>query len=65
VSKEVSHRLVLPAVVEADPGRTVKVLPPLAGRVVSLKVQLGERVTQGQELAVIDSGDLAQAVVPP
>jgi cobalt-zinc-cadmium efflux system membrane fusion protein len=61
VSKEVTHRLVLPAVVEADPGRTVKVLPPLAGRVVSLKVQLGERVTQGQELAVIDSGDLAQA----
>jgi cobalt-zinc-cadmium efflux system membrane fusion protein len=61
VSKEVSHRLVLPAVVEADPGRTVKVLPPLAGRVVSLKVQLGERITQGQELAVIDSGDLAQA----
>ena len=51
----------LPAIVEADPGRTVKVLPPLAGRVVSLKVQLGERVTQGQELAVIDSGDLAQA----
>jgi len=61
VSKEVSHRLVLPAVVEADPGRTVKVLPPLAGRVVSLKVQLGERIMQGQELAVIDSGDLAQA----
>jgi len=61
VSKEVSHRLVLPAVVEADPGRTVKVLPPLAGRVVSLQVQLGEHVTQGQELAVIDSGDLAQA----
>ncbi|MGA7809284.1 efflux RND transporter periplasmic adaptor subunit [Bradyrhizobium sp.] len=61
VSRQVSHRLVLPAVVEADPGRTVKVLPPLAGRVVSLKVQLGERVAQGQELAVIDSGDLAQA----
>jgi membrane fusion protein, heavy metal efflux system len=61
VSKEVSHRLVLPAIVEADPGRTVKVLPPVAGRVVSLKVQLGERVTRGQELAVIDSGDLAQA----
>jgi cobalt-zinc-cadmium efflux system membrane fusion protein len=61
VSKEISHRLVLPAVVEADPGHTVKVLPPLAGRVVSLKVQLGERVAQGQELAVIESGDLAQA----
>ena len=35
-------------VVEADPGRTVKVLPPVAGRVVSLKVQLGERVSKGR-----------------
>jgi len=61
VSKQLPRTLTLPAVVEADPGRTVKVLPPVAGRVVSLKVQLGARVTQGQELAVIDSGDLAQA----
>jgi membrane fusion protein, heavy metal efflux system len=53
--------LSLPAVVEADPARTVKVLPPVAGRVVDLKAQLGERVVQGQELAVIDSSDLAQA----
>jgi cobalt-zinc-cadmium efflux system membrane fusion protein len=60
-SKDVSRKLVLPAVVEADPARTVKVLPPVAGRVVDLKVQLGGRVTEGQELAVIDSGDLAQA----
>jgi cobalt-zinc-cadmium efflux system membrane fusion protein len=60
-SKDVSHTLVLPAIVEVDPARTVKVLPPVAGLVVALKVQLGERVAQGQELAVIDSGDLAQA----
>jgi membrane fusion protein, heavy metal efflux system len=59
--KEVSRTLVLPAVVEADPTRTVKVLPPVAGRVIDLKVQLGARVTEGQELAVIDSSDLAQA----
>ena len=59
--KEVARTLVLPATVESDPARTVKVLPPVAGRVVELKVQLGERVKQGQELAVIDSGDLAQA----
>jgi membrane fusion protein, heavy metal efflux system len=32
----------------------------VTGRVTDLKVQLGERATQGQELAVIDSGDLAQ-----
>jgi len=53
--------LVLPAMVESDPARTVKVLPPVTGRLVELKVQLGERVVQGQELAIIDSGDLAQA----
>jgi cobalt-zinc-cadmium efflux system membrane fusion protein len=46
--------------VEADPSRTVKVMPPVTGRVIDLKVQLGGRVVQGQELAVIDSGDLAQ-----
>jgi membrane fusion protein, heavy metal efflux system len=61
VTKEIARSLVLPAIVEADPARTVKVLPPVAGRVVSLKVQLGERVSQGQELMVLDSGDLAQA----
>ncbi|HMA73305.1 MAG TPA: efflux RND transporter periplasmic adaptor subunit [Xanthobacteraceae bacterium] len=59
--QEIQRKLVLPAVVEADPARTVKVLPPVTGRVTDLKVQLGERVEQGQELAVIDSGDLALA----
>jgi len=59
--KEVARTLVLPATVEADPSRTVKVMPPVTGRIIELKVQLGGRVVQGQELAVIDSGDLAQA----
>jgi len=59
--REIQRKLVLPAVVEADPARTVKVLPPVTGRVTDLKAQLGERVVQGQELVVIDSGDLAQA----
>ncbi len=58
--KEVARSLVLPAIVEADPARTVKVLPPVSGLVLQLKVQLGARVKEGQELAVIDSGDLAQ-----
>jgi cobalt-zinc-cadmium efflux system membrane fusion protein len=61
VVKDVARTLVLPAIVEADPSRTVRVLPPVTGRVTELKVQLGGRVTAGQELAVIDSGDLAQA----
>ena len=60
-AKEIQRTLELPAVVEADPARTVKVLPPVAGRLIDLKIQLGERVERGQELAVIDSSDLAQA----
>ncbi len=61
VMKDVARTLVLPAVVEADPSRTVRVMPPVTGRVTELKTQLGGRVTQGDVLAVIDSGDLAQA----
>jgi len=61
-SKDVARTLVLPAFVEVDPARTVKVLPPVSGLVTALKVQLGERVKEGQDLAVIDSGDLAQAL---
>jgi cobalt-zinc-cadmium efflux system membrane fusion protein len=59
--KQIQRSLTLPATVEADPAHTVKVLPPVGGRVMELKAQLGERVTQGQELVVIDSSDLAQA----
>jgi membrane fusion protein, heavy metal efflux system len=59
--QEIKRSLVLPAVVEADPGRLIKVLPPLAGRVTQLKVQLGERVESDQPLVVIDSPDLAAA----
>ncbi|MGC2033769.1 MAG: efflux RND transporter periplasmic adaptor subunit [Steroidobacteraceae bacterium] len=57
----VSAKLLLPAVVESDPARTAAVLPPFGGRVLELKVALGERVVRGQTLAVIDSPDLAQA----
>jgi membrane fusion protein, heavy metal efflux system len=61
-NRSISRNLTLPAVVEADPARTAKVLPPVAGRVTELKVQLGARVTAGEVLAVIESSDLAQAV---
>ena len=59
--KEVQRNLGLPAVVEADPARLLKVLPPLAGRITQLKVQLGEQVERGQPLVVLDSSDLATA----
>jgi cobalt-zinc-cadmium efflux system membrane fusion protein len=59
--QEIRRTLVLPAVVEADPSRLVKIVPPLAGRITQLKVQLGERVTAGQPLLVLDSPDLGSA----
>lgn len=55
------HAVSFPATVEADPARTANVLPALTGKVAELKVGLGDHVTRGQLLAVIDSGDLAQA----
>ena len=61
VLQPVSAKLLLPAVVESDPARTAAVLTPLGGRLVALKVALGDRVARGQMLAVIDSPDLGQA----
>ena len=60
-AEDVSAKLVLPAVVESEPARTAAVLTPLGGRVLDIKVALGDRVRQGQVLAVIDSPDLGQA----
>jgi cobalt-zinc-cadmium efflux system membrane fusion protein len=60
--KDMAQVLVLPGLVEADPARTVNVMPPVTGRIIDLKTQLGSRVAMGEELAVIDSGDLAQAI---
>ncbi|RDS80250.1 efflux RND transporter periplasmic adaptor subunit [Dyella monticola] len=60
-SHQLPHALVFPANVEADPTHTANVLPPLTGKVTELKVGLGDHVSKGQLLAVIDSGDLAQA----
>jgi membrane fusion protein, heavy metal efflux system len=53
--------VVAPGIVEADPARTISVLPPGAGRVHELKVALGDCVSSAQVLALIDSPDLAQA----
>jgi membrane fusion protein, heavy metal efflux system len=59
--QEIQRTLVLPAIVEADPSRLVKIVPPLAGRITKLQVQLGERVKEGQALVVLDSPDLGSA----
>jgi len=60
-AESVTTKLVLPGIVESDPARTAAVLTPLSGRVLELRVALGDRVAQGQVLTIIDSPDLAQA----
>ncbi|AMP00088.1 membrane fusion protein [Collimonas arenae] len=55
------HTLELPAQVEADPAQTINILPPVAGKVIELKVGLGDQVKKGQLLLVMSSGDFAQA----
>lgn len=56
------HEVSLPATVEANPANTVNILPPLTGKLIELKVRLGDTVKRGQVLATITSPDLAQAV---
>jgi cobalt-zinc-cadmium efflux system membrane fusion protein len=60
-AEAISAKLELPGLVESEPSRTAAVLAPLGGRIVEIRVALGDRVRQGQALAVIDSADLAQA----
>jgi cobalt-zinc-cadmium efflux system membrane fusion protein len=52
-AREVERTLQRSGTVQADPARTVNVLPPAAGRVVDVKVQAGDRVSPQQELAII------------
>jgi len=60
-AQPVSPQLLTPGIVESDPAVTAVVLAPLAGRVEELPVELGQRVTRGQVVAVLDSPDLGQA----
>ncbi|MCE5279355.1 MAG: efflux RND transporter periplasmic adaptor subunit [Planctomycetaceae bacterium] len=47
--------------VQYDQTTQVDVLPAAAGKIVSVKVRLGQRVARGDVLAVIHSGDFGQA----
>lgn len=59
--RDVERPIALPGVVEADPTRLVKIVPPVAGRIVRIVKRLGDAVAAGDALLVIDSADLAQA----
>jgi cobalt-zinc-cadmium efflux system membrane fusion protein len=58
---QIERTLDLPGVVEPDPARTIQILPPAIGRIVDVKVRIGDRVAQDQELAVIYLDDSLRA----
>lgn len=60
-AEPVGVRFALPAVVEADPARVVKVLTPAPGRIATLDKRLGDAVKPGDVLFTVDSADAAQA----
>jgi len=60
--RAVPHGVVLPADVRAEASRQINIFAPVSGRVLSLKVSPGDKVSKGQVLATIASGDMAQAL---
>lgn len=56
-----SHVVSFPGLVDAEPSRMVNILPPFTGRLIRLKVKLGENVKRNQVLAVLRSPPLTQA----
>ena len=57
------EELVAPGKVEFNPNRVSRVLPPVAGRVKRVLVKLGDSVTEGQTVVVIESAEAGLALV--
>ena len=53
--------LEIPGRVEADPTHLVHIYAPLSGRLMNLRLTAGQEVRKGQPLALLQSGDVAQA----
>jgi cobalt-zinc-cadmium efflux system membrane fusion protein len=59
---EIAHRFSAPGAVASDVSRTVTVYSLANGFAVQVPVELGDKVTAGQVLAVVNSPDLARAI---
>ncbi len=57
--KDISDELKLSGEISFDENAVVKVYPSISGVVAETKVSLGDKVTKGQELAVMKSADIA------
>ena len=60
-ARPVARQITLPASVELPPEQSVQITSPLAGRVRTINVAVGDHVTKGQVIAVLTSSDMAQA----
>lgn len=61
IEQSVPETLDLPAKVQADPTKLVRIFPPASGRVVAIEVKPGDHVRLSQPLAIINSSDVASA----
>ncbi|MFZ6649347.1 efflux RND transporter periplasmic adaptor subunit [Undibacterium sp. TJN25] len=59
--QSIERSITVPGTIEADAARMIKVVPPVAGRVVQLNKRLGDTVKAGDVLFSLDSADLASA----
>lgn len=60
-AQENTEYLEVPAHVMADPSKTVRIYPPLSGRIFGLRVLPGQEVKKGDAIAMLQSSDVAAA----
>ncbi|MBV9086151.1 MAG: efflux RND transporter periplasmic adaptor subunit, partial [Acidobacteriaceae bacterium] len=59
--QDIHDQLAIPARVQPDPARVVRVYPPAGGRLLRVSVRPGDHVRKGEPIAVLESADVAQA----
>lgn len=60
-AQSIDDVLQIPGRVEADPEHLVHIYAPISGRLINLTLTPGEEVRRGQTIAMLQSGDVAQA----
>ena len=61
VEQALERPIEVPGSIEADAAKLVKIVPPLAGRIVRLHAALGDVVRKGDPLFTLDSAELSAA----
>lgn len=60
-TQDIGDTLEIPGRVEADPAHLVHIYAPLSGRLMDFSLTPGQEVRKGQTIAMLQSGDVAQA----